>query len=116
MLPSHYLEDVKKLAKRLIIINKGHIIYDGSLKKILAEFSKEKKVTITLEEEVTQDKIMKIGLPILQSYPTVTYKIRKSELPEKMVLITQTLPYSDLSVEDEPIEEIIKSFFKSVDK
>ena len=40
ILTSHYLEDVKKLAKRLIIIHKGIIMYDGSLKNIIQEFQR----------------------------------------------------------------------------
>lgn len=113
ILTSHYLEDVKKLAKRLIIIDKGEILYDGSLKNILEKYSHIKKVTITLERGADNHEILAIGKPIKSSYPQVVFNISRVELPEKMKLITKTLSFSDLTVEDEPIEEIIKNFFKS---
>ncbi|OGK24974.1 hypothetical protein A3C25_02790, partial [Candidatus Roizmanbacteria bacterium RIFCSPHIGHO2_02_FULL_38_11] len=57
ILTSHYMEDVKRLAERLIVINKGRILYDGSLKEIVEKYSTEKYVTVTLETEVDQKKI-----------------------------------------------------------
>lgn len=113
ILTSHYLEDVKKLAQRLIIIDKGHILYDGSLRNILDKYSRVKKITVVLEKPVDEKDIQMIDEPQHYAFPRIVYKIGKSELPEKIKLITEKLPFSDLTVEDEPIEEIIKNFFKS---
>jgi len=112
ILTSHYLEDVKKLSKRLIIINKGRIIYDGTLKKIIEQYSLTKRVTITLEKPANDTELRAIDIPIRYMFPKVVYKIRKSVLPEKIKAITQNLPFSDLTVEDETIEDIIKTFFR----
>ncbi|PIY72156.1 ABC transporter [Candidatus Roizmanbacteria bacterium CG_4_10_14_0_8_um_filter_33_9] len=112
ILTSHYLEDVKKLSKRLIIINKGRIIYDGTLKKIIEQYSLTKRVTITLEKPANETELRAIDIPISYTFPKVVYKIKRSVLPEKIKAITQNLPFSDLSVEDETIEDIIKVFFK----
>ncbi|MDH7475925.1 MAG: ATP-binding cassette domain-containing protein [Microgenomates group bacterium] len=113
VLTSHYLEDVKRMAKRLIIIDKGKIIYDGSLKRILQEYSKGKKVSLFLENEAKPELIYAIGRPVTYEYPKVVFFIKKEDLPEKIKLITKTLPFTDLTVEDESIERIIKNFFKN---
>lgn len=112
ILTSHYLEDVKKLSKRLIIINKGRIIYDGTLREIIEQYSLTKRVTITLEKPANMVELRAIDIPISYTFPKVVYKIKRSILPEKIKAITQNLPFSDLSVEDETIEDIIKNFFK----
>jgi len=101
ILTSHYLEDVKRLVKRLIIINKGKIIYDGGLKAIIDKYSREKRVVITLEKPVAG-----------YDFPKIEFMIEKTRLPEKIKELIQTLPFSDLIIEDEPIEKIIKNFFK----
>ncbi len=111
ILTSHYLEDVKRLSKRLIIINKGRILYNGSLKKIIEQYSVEKLVTVTLEKPVQDVELRAIETPISYTYPKVTYKIKRVVLPEKIKTITQNLPFADLTVEDETIEDIIKLFF-----
>ena len=112
ILTSHYMEDVKRLAERLIVINKGRILYDGSLKEIVEKYSTEKYVTVTLETEVDQKKISAIGKPISYVFPKITYEFERAEIPEKINLINKILPYSDLTVEEEPIEEIIKMLFR----
>ncbi len=111
MLTSHYLEDVKKLAKRLIIIDRGNILYDGSLRNILDKYSRQKKITLTLDDEVGKEELAKIGQIEHYSFPQVVFKTNKSDIPSTVKLITDTLPFSDLTIEDETIEEIIKSFF-----
>jgi len=111
ILTSHYLEDVKKLAKRLLIIHKGAIVYDGSLKNIIAQYSTEKRIKITLEEKVSQSKINSIGTPLSYSYPQLIFSVKRTEIPEKIKIISSLLPFSDLTVEDASIEEVIKTFF-----
>ena len=111
ILTSHYLEDVKKLAKRLIIIHKGSIVYNGSLKDIIEEYSKEKRIKITLEEKVSDSKIYTIGKPLTSVYPQLIFSVKRSEIPEKIKQIVQSIPFSDLTVEDASIEEVIKKFF-----
>lgn len=112
ILTSHYLEDVKQLAKRLIIINKGSIVYDGSMGNIIEQYSKIKLLTVVLDKTVNQTEIRAVAPPFEYKYPKVVYKVKKEELPEKMKLVVKYLPFSDLTVEDASIEEIIKQFFK----
>ncbi|OIP82346.1 hypothetical protein AUK04_04850, partial [Candidatus Roizmanbacteria bacterium CG2_30_33_16] len=111
ILTSHYLEDVKRLAKRLIIINQGKILYDDSLNTILKKYGDEKYVTVTLEESIDKTILTKVGRIITNQFPKVVYRVKRIDIPTTINLITQHLPYSDLTVEDERIEEIIKKLF-----
>ncbi len=111
ILTSHYLEDVKRLAKRLIIINHGKIIYDGSLEKITTKYSREKTIRITLEKSVDKKNLTAINPAFFYKFPEVKFKIEKKNLPKTINLINESLPFSDLTIEEEPIEEIIKKFF-----
>ncbi|OGK19190.1 ABC transporter [Candidatus Roizmanbacteria bacterium RIFCSPHIGHO2_01_FULL_39_8] len=111
MLTSHYMEDVKRLAKRIIVINKGKILYDGNLKEIVQKYSSTKLVTVVLESKIDQIKLSSIGNIISYVFPKVSYKIDRHLIPEKIDLINRLLPYMDLTIEEEPIEEIIKKLF-----
>ena len=112
ILTSHYMEDVKRLAKRLIVINKGKILYDGSQAQIVEKYSKERYVTVLLEKEVEQKILASIGKPISFKFPRIVFKIEKSSIPTTVKLITDNLQFSDLTIEEEPIEEIIKILFR----
>ena len=113
ILTSHYLEDVKRLAKRLIIINRGKILYDGSLTKILQKFSSVKYVSLILEKEVKKEVLFKIGKPIAYQFPKVVFRIQKKDLPQVVAFINDQIPYLDLAIEDEKIEEVIKNLFEN---
>ena len=113
ILTSHYMEDVKRLAKRIVVINKGNILYDGKLSEVVAKYSKEKYINVTLEKDVDPKELTKVGTYISYAFPIVKYKIDRGEIPEKINLINKVLPFSDLTIEEEPIEEIIKKLFSS---
>jgi len=112
ILTSHYLEDVKRMAQRLIMINKGKIVYDGSMKEIFVKYSHAKFVTIILEEEINNRILSSLGEIISYNFPRVVLKIKKVELPEKIHIINDNISFSDLTVEEERIEEVIKNIFR----
>lgn len=112
ILTSHYLEDVKKLAKRLIIINKGKIVYDDPLAKIIRQYSQEKRIKITLSKPVSEAVIAQIKKPVFFVFPQLVFTSAPSEIPYLIKQVSQSLPFSDITVEDESIETIIKKFFE----
>jgi len=111
ILTSHYMEDVKALAKRVIIINHGKIIYNDQLKSIIEKYSSEKIIKVTLDDNCDEKTLTLKEKPFSYSFPEIIYKVDKKNLPEKIKMITETLPFSDLTVEDKPIEEVIKEMF-----
>ena len=50
MLTSHYMKDVEKLCKRVIVINDGKIVYDGALAEIIKKYADYKLIKITFEK------------------------------------------------------------------
>ena len=111
ILTSHYLEDVRRLAKRLLVIDKGHLVYDGTLKDMIAHYSGEKQIKITLERPVPVDKLQLVGPVQSALFPQVVYSVQRTAIPEVIKKIADLLPFTDLTVEDPNIEEVIKSFF-----
>ncbi|MCS7093541.1 MAG: ATP-binding cassette domain-containing protein [Patescibacteria group bacterium] len=107
VLTSHYLEDVKKLADRLIILNQGEIIFDDDWSAIRKRSSK-KYLTIYLEKPVTKKILNELGEIVFFQFPKVVIKIKKIDLLEKIALINKKIPYLDLTIEEEKIEEVIK--------
>jgi len=113
ILTSHYLEDVKRLAKGLIIINQGKILYDGSLSSILQKFSHIKYVTLILEKEIEKEVLLKIGKLVSFQFPKAVFQIEKKDLPAVVAYINDKIPYLDLAIEDEKIEAVVKNLFEN---
>ncbi|MDO8497104.1 MAG: ATP-binding cassette domain-containing protein [bacterium] len=111
MLTSHYMQDVERLAKRIIVIDQGHILYDGKLDELVAQYSNVKKIYVTLLSPLPHDFHLHDGVNFRYEFPRVEIDSPRSHLSEVLSHITKRLEFSDISVEDEPIEEIIKRVF-----
>ena len=48
ILTSHYMEDVAALCPRIIVIDKGHLVYDGDLRELARRIRPEKRITVRL--------------------------------------------------------------------
>jgi len=54
LLTSHYMNDIESLCKRAVIINDGHIIYDGNLSEIAEDGALEDAITELYEKGDSQ--------------------------------------------------------------
>src|SRR3990167_11479836 len=61
LLTSHNMDDLTNLARRVIVIDEGRILFDGALEEIVSKFAKEKIIKVTLTEEAGLQKIEEIG-------------------------------------------------------
>ena len=109
LLTSHYMVDVEELCKRIIIINNGRIIFDGSIEQLVSRFSPYKTVVIEIDRDVKE---MSIYGDVVESTGTsYTLRVPKTETPQVTARLLADLPIQDLTVEDPPIEDIIAQVF-----
>lgn len=112
LLTSHYMDDIKALCKRVIIINHGRKIYDGQLSRIVQEFSKEKELTVVFSEPVSEDELVKIS-PLKEFDPVqVTFRVKREALMEVIARLLQNYAVADLNTSEVEIEEIIAHIFR----
>ncbi|QQG44010.1 MAG: ATP-binding cassette domain-containing protein [Candidatus Roizmanbacteria bacterium] len=109
ILTSHYMQDVQKLTKRVILIDTGKIIFDGQLGDLKEEYSDEKTITITLERP--EEKLPDLDFKYDYQAPLLKINLKKEKLNTILPEILKKIDFSDLTIEDEPIEEIIKNIF-----
>jgi ABC-2 type transport system ATP-binding protein len=111
ILTSHYMEDVKKLAKRVVIIDHGKIIFDGKLKDIIEKYAEHKILTLEFSEEFTREKLEKFGEIDSWEYPRAVIKVPRLLASKRAAELLETLPVADINIEEPPIEAIIRRVF-----
>lgn len=111
ILTSHYMADVERLCQRVIIINKGRILYDGLLSKIAQKFTKHKVISFTLEKEFEKQNFAALGKIISWDLPTVKIEVARRQVIDATAKLLRDFPVVDLSVEELPVEEIIRLIF-----
>lgn len=112
LLTSHNMDDLIDLAKRVIVIDKGNILFDGDLKELVGQFAKEKIIKVYLSKEVDIKKIEKIGEIKKLAFPQVTLSVPRETTAVAAAELLQSLPVADLTIEEEPIEGVIRRVFR----
>jgi ABC-2 type transport system ATP-binding protein len=119
LLTTHDLSDIEELCKRLLIIDKGKILFDSELREMKQRLAKFNQVKFFLKDraqvarlgEITTDGIF------LERVDELTYLMRfdreQHSSAEVIRNLVNTLEVRDILVEEEPIEDIVKRIYLS---
>ncbi len=112
ILTSHYMQDVRRLAKRVILINEGKIIFDGKISDLINHHSQQKIIRIVLISPLAKKFSLPANFQYSYNFPELKITLPKKEIASKLSMILKQIEFSDVTIEDEPIEEVIKKVFK----
>lgn len=111
ILTSHYMDDIKALCKRSIVINHGCKIYDGNTEKLFEQYQKKKKITLFFEVP-TEMPVLDSDIVMIEETPyKKSMMIPKEKTSETLRRIMQFSP-SDISVEEEEIGTIVERIYR----
>lgn len=113
LLTSHYMEDVRQLCKRVIIIDHGRLIYDGLLENIVKKLADYKQITAIFENYVDPKILEKIGRVKIYDFPKAVLVVDKHDSNKVASKLLKDFPIADLNIEEPEIEEIIRKVFKN---
>jgi len=115
ILTSHYMDDVKELCQRVIVIDKGHVLFDGALDEIIKKFANHKLLTVVFSKEVTEKELKEIGTVKEFDYPRAVISVKRATASAAAAELLQTFPVADLLIEEPKIEDIIREVFTGKD-
>ena len=116
LLTSHNMDDLVDLARRVIVINEGQILFDGALEELVTKYAKEKIIKATLSKEDGIADIEKIGKVKKLAFPQVILSVPRAACAVAASELLQNFPVDDLTIEEIPIEDVIRKAFKGVFK
>jgi ABC-2 type transport system ATP-binding protein len=108
LLTSHYMADVAALCPRVIVIDKGHLVYDGELKALARRIRPEKRITLTFSSIPAPGSLDRLGNCVARSESQATLSVPTSQVTNAVRAALEQLPIADISVEDPPLEEIMR--------
>ena len=117
LLTTHDLSDIEELCSRIIVIDKGKILFDGALRQMKARLAQYNQVKFLLKDRAQAaavDRIATDGI-LCDRIDELTYLMRfnreRYSNAEIIRNIVNTLEVSDILVEEEPIEDIVKRIY-----
>ena len=112
ILTSHYMDDVAALCPRVIVIDHGHLTWDGALSDLARKTRPEKRVTLRLGQEVAPAQLEAIGGRVVRSEGTLAVlQVETADMRDVVAAALSRLPVIDLNVEDAPLEEVLAELF-----
>lgn len=111
ILTSHYMADVTALCKRIIVIDHGRILFDGALDTLSARLAPFKVIAIDLSDDVDGYDFARVGAVLERTPRKVTLRIPRDNAAQVTGRLLADLPVLDLTIEDPPIEDVIKRVF-----
>jgi len=111
LLTSHNMADVEELCKRVIIIDGGRILYDGDLSKIVERYAPDKLVTFTASVPLDIAGLKILGKVIFHNGTSAELEVPRKDVSRVMSSLLAQVNVVDLSIEELPIEEIIRRVF-----
>ena len=112
LLTSHYMDDVAALCPRVIIVDKGRIIFDGPLADLVHQVRPDKRIDVRLARPVEKKDLEALGVLVHHDDGHAVLQVPHAGLPEAVQRILARLPVSDLSVEDPPLEEVFRELYR----
>jgi ABC-2 type transport system ATP-binding protein len=113
LLTSHYMDDVTALCPRVIVIDHGHLIYDGDLQELVRRVRPDKRVSIRLSAPIERAQLDKLGVVVSADAAQVVLSVPAVKVNVVVRDALATLPVLDLTIEDPPLEEVMREMFSA---
>jgi len=111
LLTSHYMEDVAALCPRVMVIDKGRLIYDGGLSELIRRVRPDKRMLLRLSRPVERRDLEALGSVIEHRDAEAIVQVSQDALQPAVARALSSLPLADLTVEDPPLEEVMRDLF-----
>ena len=110
LLTSHYMDDVAALCPRVIVIDHGKLRFDGELDALVRSVRPEKRVVVR-QADVDLALLEKLGTVVEHDAHRVVLRVPAERLREVVSQLVGVAGISDLTVEDPPLEEVMRELF-----
>jgi ABC-2 type transport system ATP-binding protein len=116
LLTSHYMADVIALARRILVIHHGRLVYDGDLQALVERTAPYKLLHLTLERTVDGLDLSHLGEIESAGGRKVALRVGRDRAKDTAAEALATLPVADLTIEEPPVEDIIRQLFQQAEQ
>jgi ABC-2 type transport system ATP-binding protein len=124
LLTSHYMADVEHLCRRIILIDRGRLRYDGDLEGLATTISPFKLLKVVVsagpgapgvagaDGAAYAADLSRFGEVVETSGGKVALRVRRDDVPVVTARLLAEVPVADLSVENPPLESVIDRVYR----
>ena len=112
MLTTHDLADIERLCSRILILDRGRLVYDGGLEALKARYGGERTLVVDLEEpaaalRVTDARVTRVDGP----RQWIAFDRERTNAARLAAEVTAQAALRDLTVEEPDIEDVVRRIY-----
>ena len=117
LLTTHDLSDIEQLCQRLMIIDRGRLLYDGPLADLTRQLWRETTVKFDLKDREQAQRFERLEIPGTrrEKLGELTYRLAfdrearsTADVIRQVVIAVEAI---DIAIEEQPIEEVVKQIY-----
>jgi ABC-2 type transport system ATP-binding protein len=112
LLTSHYMEDIRALCARVMVINQGRLFYDGPLKGIASRAGRHKTLRVSFAKPVELKTLRRLGQAAMDEDGKVSIKVPTARAAAAAKLLLTRYKVADINIEDPPVEDLVRALFE----
>lgn len=113
ILTSHYMDDIARLADRLLLISKGSIVYDGTVPDFMGKSEQVQRISLTYAEPLATGFLVNQENNLLAGEREFSLQLSSQELPDAVRRLTQLATVQSLKIEEADFEDVIRKFLET---
>lgn len=112
ILTSHYMDDVKEVCKRIVIINHGQIVFDGELGRLFENYAGYKVLVLIFNKNVNGEELKEFGDLVEYGFPKAVLRVSRAKVAATASKLLQKYDIDDLDVNEPELDSIIREIFE----
>lgn len=112
ILTTHDMSDIEALAKRLILIGKGKVLYDGSFTKLKNNYANRVSINIFTKDKLSIRKPGIISNTKTKEGYNFIIDSKELKISEFINLVSKKVEIKDIEIENESIDEVIVKLYE----
>lgn len=113
LLTTHDVADLERLCQRMLIIDRGTLVYDGALSRIRESYGAERTLVVDLERAMPPLRVQGVEQVRVEG-ARQWLRFSRAAVSASAVIgeLARIAPVLDLAIEETPIEEIVRRIYR----
>jgi ABC-2 type transport system ATP-binding protein len=111
VLTSHNMTDVTELCRRVIVIERGRLLYDGSLERLIERYADHKILRARFASPVAASELARFGRVVVSEESGMTLEVPRDQIASAATAILGAFPVLDLDIQEVDIDDIVRRLF-----
>jgi ABC-2 type transport system ATP-binding protein len=113
ILTSHYMEDIKRLCPRTVVISRGAKTYDGDTERMFAQAREHRLIRLSLASEAAWDPRLLPDAELIEADSGhFLVRVKPEALRPALPLLFSAYDVSDLSIEEEEMADSVEKIYR----